>query len=83
MCYFFSIAVVAALIAGPVTHNVQDWRTSGDDPCACTDSMPFIIGPRPPVDTPERVVAMVRDSADPACRVARVATEALRRLHSR
>jgi HEAT repeat protein len=56
----------------------QDWRTSGEDPCACTDSMPFIVGPRPPVDTPAQIAALVRDSANPSCRVARLAVEALR-----
>jgi HEAT repeat protein len=56
----------------------QDWRTSGEDPCACTDSMPFIVGPRPPVDTPAQIAALVRDSAAPSCRVARLAVEALR-----
>lgn len=56
----------------------QDWRTSGADPCACTDSMPFIIGPRPPATTPEEIAGMVRDSGSESCRTARLAVEVLR-----
>jgi HEAT repeat protein len=77
MCWFFSIAGLLLVLIGPA--SAQDWRTSGEDPCACTDSMPFIIGSRPPVDTPDQVAAMVRDSADPSCRVARLAVETLGR----
>lgn len=69
-------AVIAVLLAA--TANAQDWRTSGEDPCACTDSMPFIIGPRPPVTTPSEIAAMVRDSGSDACRVSRIAVETLR-----
>jgi HEAT repeat protein len=82
MCCFFSIRVLAltfacfALLESAVL--AQDWRTSGEDPCACSDSMPFIVGPRPPVDTPAQIATLVRDSADPSCRVARLAVEALR-----
>jgi HEAT repeat protein len=82
MCCFFSIRVLAlslacsAMLQFPVL--AQDWRTSGEDPCACSDSMPFIIGARPPADTPAQIAALVRDSADPSCRVARLAVEALR-----
>ena len=79
-CWFFSITVIAALATTPAAPDPQDWRTSGDDPCACTDSMPYIIGPRPPVDTPAQIEAMVRDSRDPSCRVARVAVETLRQV---
>ena len=79
MCYIFSISALTALLLSSLPATAQDWRTSGDDPCACTDSMPFIIGPRPPVDTAEEVAALVRDSADPSCRVARLAVETLGR----
>lgn len=82
MCCFFSIkaiALTAALSATLATPTLaQDWRTSGEDPCACTDSMPFIIGARPPADTPAQIATLVRETADRSCRVARGAVEALR-----
>lgn len=84
MCSFFSIntrtgqaaALVVVLMASPAV--AQDWRTSGEDPCSCTDSMPFIIGARPPVDTPDGIAARIVESADPSCRTSRAAVEALR-----
>ena len=81
MCSFFSIGAASLSLLVLLSVDAaagQDWRTSGEDPCACTDSMPFIIGPRPPVGTAAEIAAMVRDSANPSCRTARVAIEALR-----
>ena len=72
-------AALAALMTVMCTvASAQDWRTSNEDPCACRDSMPYIIGPRPAVGTPAEIAAMVRDSADPSCRVSRLAVETLR-----
>jgi HEAT repeat protein len=73
-----TMLLVMMLASGPSLSDMQDWRTSGEDPCACTDSMPFIIGPRPPVETAAQRDAVIRDSADPSCRVSRPAIEALR-----
>jgi HEAT repeat protein len=78
MCSFFSITATTLALALAAPAATQDWRTSGEDPCACTDSMPFIIGERPPVDTADQVAQQVRNSANPSCRVSRLAIEALR-----
>ena len=71
-----SALLLTLWIASPAA--AQDWRTSAEDPCACTDSMPFIIGPRPLVNTPNEIAAMVGNSRHLSCRVARLAVEALR-----
>ena len=66
-----------------VPSAAQDWRTSGEDPCLCSDSMPFIIGPRAPVTTAEEVAAVVADARSQSCRVARLAIESLRNGRAR
>ena len=73
---------LAALLVGwfASSSSAQDWRTSGEDPCGCTDSMPFIIGPRPSVTTPAQIAQVVSDSRSDSCRVARLAVEAPPRL---
>jgi HEAT repeat protein len=84
VCSFFSImnrpatAVIAVVLLSATPAAAQDWRTSGEDPCACTDSMPFIIGARPPIDNAEQVADRVRESAEPSGRTARAAVESLR-----
>lgn len=70
------VGIMTVLFAA--TADAQDWRTSGEDPCACTDSMPFIIGPRPPVNTAAEIAAMVRESASQSCPASRLAVETLR-----
>jgi hypothetical protein len=40
----WSSKVIFLVLVSLTPSSGQDWRTSSEDPCACTDSRPFIIG---------------------------------------
>ena len=81
MIAILSLTMLPVLLA-TAEQSTHDWRTSGADPCACTDAMPYIIGPLPPADTEVRVVALVAESRSSSCRTSRLAVEALRAASS-